>query len=629
MRLIVLAALVCAASLAGARDARALRPSGVLLSIHKAAALGKANLLADAKRADARMQLAIAGADPDTDLLVTFPPCTSEPVRSGVLVADLDAVLRGERTPADAVPVVPEPAWQACIVERSAPTATFVVPRGGTRRIKVAVDFRRPGLHQVKLVAAVHVLPDGALARLANPKRPSRDELLALVAVARLATRDPISAFYEVSGAGRLASFRLTSADELARQHTLPLDLEAGHESEPYRDMATPLDLESYLTGRRVLPPTLRHDPEHADLRRAPRREATDGSSELAPAAARTANVAPGTPFLLKGKWSIKWMDTLLHPAWGWNIVAWWNDGGNWIELGNTIVSADGSYAMVVWHPEYSGQHLRMQIRARNPYFSIVKQNQSEHRYVSVDRYGIPQTFDDGARWVDAAANGADGIGEVYEAGYQLWHEMYFRAGINPMRAERVRVFFPNTWYDCDVGEIYSCAQRDGQVWIKWEHTDPDTMQHELGHQMHYEFWDDKLPAATPGKHSFTKCYDRGKALTEGYADFVPIWVRNDRGNPPQGFIESPHALFCKEPGKNNEGWVAATFWDLHDSAQDGADVIYFTGEGAVHAIFFNHGIAQDGASFGMDDFRTIYRGYANPEHQAIVDAIFAQNGTD
>ena len=613
------------AAVLAAGEAHALRARSMILGLQNAQLVGKAKLLPTATRPDTRLKLALANDDRDTDLLVVFPPCSTEPVRPGVVVANLDAALRGEADPGDVVPVAPAPAWQACITEKSKLAGVFVLPRGSARRVKVAVDFRAPGPQQVKLVAGVYALPDGALARLANVKRPSQAELMELRKVAGFGGEHPISAFYDVAGAGNAASFRLVGGDELTRAHELPREAHAGHGSDEFVALATALDLESYATGRRVLPATLRHDPEHADLRAL----LGGGTVERPAPAARTANVPAGTAFLITGKWSVRWTDTLLHPAWGWNIVAWWNDGGDWIELGNTIVGADGSYGMVVWHPEYSGQHLRMQIRARNPYFEVLKESGSVHRYVSLDRYDIPQTFDDGNRWIDVASNGADGLGEIYDAGYQLWHEMYFRAGINPMRADHVHVYFPNTWYDCGVGEVWSCADRDGSIWLRPEHSEFDAIQHELGHQMQYEFWNDKLPAYTPGMHSKFDCYDRGLALIEGYADFVPIWVQNDRANPPQGFIESPNGLFCKSPGKDNESWVAATFWDLHDTAQDGADQMHFTGEGAVHTIFFNHPVAQDGDPYGIDDLRSVYKSLASPQHQGIVDAIFAQNDTD
>lgn len=612
------------AALLAADEAHALRARSMILGLSGAQPVGKANLLPTATRPDARLKLALAN-DRDTDLLVVFPPCTTEPVRPGIVVADLDAALRGTTAPGDVRPASPEPAWQACITEKSKLPGVFVLPRGGARRVKVAVDFRATGPQQVKLVADVYALPDGALARLSNVKRPSQTELLALRNVAGFGGEHPISAFYDVADAGNSARFRLVGGDELTRAHELPREAHAGHGSAEFVPLVTALDLDSYASDRRVLPATLRHDPEHADLRA----QLGGGTDDRTEPVARTANVPPGTGFLITGRWSVRWTDALLHPAWGWNVVAWWNHDGDWIELANTIVGADGSYAMVVSHPEYSGQHLRMQIRARNPYFEMLKESGSVHRYISVDRYDIPPIFDDGNRWIDVAANGADGLGEVYDAGYQLWHEMYFRAGINPMRADHIHVYFPNTSYECGVGEVWSCATRDGSIWLRPDHDDFDTIQHELGHQMQFEFWDDKLPGYTAGMHSIFDCYDRGLGLVEGYADFVPIWVQNDRSDPPQGFIESPNAFFCKAPGKSNESWVAATFWDLHDSAHDGDDHIYFTNQGAVHSIFFGHPVAEDGDPYGIDDLRSVYRSLASPQHQGIIDAIFAQNDTD
>jgi hypothetical protein len=214
---------------------------------------------------------------------------------------------------------------------------------------------------------------------------------------------------------------------------------------------------------------------------------------------------------------------------------------------------------------------------------------------------------------------------------------MYWRAGLNPIRADPLKVYYPNTTYDCGDGSgvPWSCANTAGTVWLIAAHgLQRDVVQHEFAHQVNNEFHANKRPAGAGGSHNLATCYNKGKALREGYADFMPYWIQANRSSVPptaiSGYnIESPGSGYCKTPGETNEVWVAATFWDLHDSAADGNDVLWFNSEGAAHAIYLAHAPANDGDSLGMGDYRTYYRDAASDGHEQYIDDIFEQNDTD
>jgi|GEM_PF-4102425 len=105
---------------------------------------------------------------------------------------------------------------------------------------------------------------------------------------------------------------------------------------------------------------------------------------------------------------------------------------------------------------------------------------------------------------------------------------------------------------------------------------------------------------------------------------------RTVRGANEGGDRETPVGKFCCRflidactTTNLNEGYVGATFWDMHDKVSDGSDTLWFNARGAVPALYLNAGMKQK-----MSDYRETFRNAANAEHRPIIDGIFEMNHT-
>jgi hypothetical protein len=208
-----------------------------------------------------------------------------------------------------------------------------------------------------------------------------------------------------------------------------------------------------------------------------------------------------------------------------------------------------------------------------------------------------------------------------------LWSKLYWEGSINPLRGSAIKVYFPNTTYDCGdgTGVPWSCAARDGRIWLIPSHASRNgVMQHELSHQINYEYWGNSVPSGAGGPHNLSSCYNTGLAEMEGFANFMVFWAQSGRGDDPSsGFdfrVEDP-SFACSSNKATNESWVAAAFWDLHDQHGDGSDNLWFIHPGAVPAIYLRGGMKN-----GLNDYHPVYRNAANAEHRTIIDSIFRQN---
>ena len=636
-----------------ATPAAAFEPTALDIAIGKVTAVGAADLAPTAKQGDARVEVLLTNHTREFDALVQFPICTYDPLSTGVLVGSLEDILVGKAPPVGQLPAVQDPAWAACVLTRSLVPGVFRVRQGETVKVRFGVDFRALGHQHVILTAHVWALPPAPnAATVASSRALKLPQIEDLLRRAPKAAEQPVSFFYDVvQPPQKKPMYRLATYDDLYLRNQ-PTDERQGGGvgTMPYVDGVLPVALADYQTFRPVVPDSVQYNPDHPDIRQVDTSTAgPNGGCDcvnpgrqdctLAPCDQRTspalAPLTPGATFTVTGRYSAKWTDHTLHPAWGWRAVAWWNDGGGWTVLADDWVQWDGSYRLVFSAPGYAGQHLRMQFRAYNRFFQPQTQGGDTYRWVNPDRVNIPLTWDEGHWFADCDGSDVNGLGELYFRGYQLWSEMYWRAGISPLRASAIHMFYPNTFENCGTSSPWSCASVDGNIWLIPAHgTNRGTVQHELGHQINYEFWGNRRPAGCCGSHSASSCYTPGLALLEGYANFVPIWVQTNRSAVPDSGIrpyeiEAPAASICKTPGRNNEAWVSATLWDLHDSHGDGSDILWFNNAGAVHAIYFAHGPGSDGAALGLSDFRTHYESAASAGHQTYIDNIFTQNGTN
>lgn len=323
------------------------------------------------------------------------------------------------------------------------------------------------------------------------------------------------------------------------------------------------------------------------------------------------------------------WMGTdgVLHPAWGWRARAWLRvgSGGTWNKVAEDWVEWDGRWRLSFNQP--AGTQVQFQFIAYNRYYTPQTNDGDTYRWVNPVRTGaLAANHDEGAWWADTNTGNGRGLGELYQDAMELWSNLYWQGNINPLRSESIKVIFPNLTYKCGGTKVWSCANTDGNIWlIPSAATNRETIIHELGHQLNYEYWDNSRPDNSGGSHSLDQCYTAGLALLEGFGNYMVGWVKTNRDTNAsmKRSLEDPSAIGACTTTNLNEGYVGATFWDLHDKVADGDDNLWFNYRGAVAALYLNAGMKQK-----MSDFRETYRNAANPEHRSIIDKIFEMNHT-
>ena len=332
------------------------------------------------------------------------------------------------------------------------------------------------------------------------------------------------------------------------------------------------------------------------------------------------------TAFTVSGTFSYRGLDANLHPGWNWYVKLWWKKPNNsWEVLADSYIPPSGNWSMTFSKGGYTGQHLLIQYRAGSYFIMPQDQSNNEYWWGDPEQTNIPNGFNIGHRVADTSAAGTlAGLGDVHNTAYVYWNKFTIN-GVNPERSKAIRVFFPNTWYDCGdgSGNPWSCASVEGDIWLIAAHTDVCTLQHELAHQTNNEYWNNVRPPGAGGSHVLSQCYNAGLGVREGYADVVPAWVLDgeDDSTPSTcGYdVETPPATTCN--GDGNELRVAATFWDLLDRPTDGSDILWFNNPVEVFSIYLRAGMKN-----GIRDFRTNYRSAASSGHQQYIDDIYTSN---
>ena len=344
---------------------------------------------------------------------------------------------------------------------------------------------------------------------------------------------------------------------------------------------------------------------------------------------------AEAAQYTVSGKFSYKGLDNQLHPGWNWLVKLWWEKpNGNWKDLGSRYIPPDGNWSISFNESGYKGQNLRIQYRAGSYFVMFQRENESEYWWGDPVQSNISNNFNIGHRVADTSTGGTvAGLGDVQYNAYRYWNK-FMAAGINPERSDQIDVFFPNDFFDCGdgSGNPWSCASKGGDIWLIGSHTNETVIMHELAHQTNNEFWGNKGPPGEGGSHLLSNCYNDGLALSEGYANAVPMWViygEKADSAPLSGSIdvESPDpSTICN--GDTNETWVAAAFWDLLDhhsddvDSTDGAsDALYFVNPAHVFALYFDAGVQN-----GMKNFRQIYRNASSTGHEPYIDEIYENN---
>jgi hypothetical protein len=574
-------------------------------------------------------------------LAVVFPGCGRDPQVGGRPMLNLEDVIAGKAAPEyNAEWQDPGPRWSACPDRFVA-----VIAPGGKETIDLEVDFLRctdeglsPRLRgEVFLIdgrMAEQIARDGSSATLLLGERQPDSEVV-------------IDTYYRMSAgcewaAGTYASVFGTKA-KYARVRSYDKDAET-----------LPVNLLSFRRNMRV--PGSQTDDGGARLKQTIEAVRSRGSRlagdqvcyaedyEVNPideggvtkgteTAGEGAVQALAATVKISGRFSTKWTaDHSLHPAWGFRVFAS-AAGSN----PSVWVQSDGRWSLNI----PAGVPYTIQYRSYTNYYK--PQNQAGNTYAWAHSFPATVNSTDIGHWyADTDGGTFNGLGELVDAAMWMWSRLYWNGGINPVPATPLTLWFPNTWDDCGdgSGNPWSCANTSGEIWLIATHgTQADVVTHEMSHQLNNKYWENKRPAGSGGSHTLTGCYPTrlGMALREGFADFMPAWIGYpDRNVGVGGFGSGRWALdldgesntsppSCAN-GWENETWVARTFWDLHDTAADNDDVLWFNHLGAVPAIYLSNGIANNGDARDMRDYEAIYRDAASNGHEGYITDIFEQN---
>ncbi|GAA4858945.1 hypothetical protein GCM10023310_42650 [Paenibacillus vulneris] len=117
-----------------------------------------------------------------------------------------------------------------------------------------------------------------------------------------------------------------------------------------------------------------------------------------------------------------------------------------------------------------------------------------------------------------------------------------------------------------------------GEVHLKDSDPDSDdTTIHELGHNYMYNLYNGNFPSNDcPSPHYFEQISGKNCAWTEGWADFLPLYINNDsryNWSPTQWTDVETRGNGSYDYGDQVEGNVAGALWDLYDTIDDGSDM--------------------------------------------------------
>ena len=166
-------------------------------------------------------------------------------------------------------------------------------------------------------------------------------------------------------------------------------------------------------------------------------------------------------------------------------------------------------------------------------------------------------------RFADCDGGDANGIGEMYHGAYLMWSKLYWTGEISPLRANPLKVYFPNTSFDCGdgTGVPWSCANCSGTVWLTAEHgIQPDVVQHEFAHQLDSESGSTNgapILGSTESYQRWSEILSRDFELLRrdtywGYRDVLDPYGASSPAEffavATESFFEQPNALAARHP---------------------------------------------------------------------------------
>lgn len=322
-----------------------------------------------------------------------------------------------------------------------------------------------------------------------------------------------------------------------------------------------------------------------------------------------------------------------------------------WRLIGSTEVEPDGTWEMEPTFG-YQAESVKMYTyKISNRFFTLYNPTKLNTSYsaepYSWSEFVLPKKNSSNV-WVETSqffkmipldASGGLKIGRILNSAMRLWSRMVSNE-INPISYSSISIYFPNSMAnpakkcfikdDAGVTISWSCSTGFGEIWIIPEHANLETVVHELGHAINKNMWKSVWPANSGGKHTLNGCYHQSLAMTEGFADFLPYWVKYQPGetNPTLPFGGNIETYYqpCKD-GLQNEFAVAATLWDLYDWQQEQNspteyDVINFEKSSGVLAEYLQTPLNT------INEMRTRTMGNHPIEIQKWIYDMFALNAT-
>lgn len=575
-------------------------------------------------------------------VLVVFQDCGYDPKTTGNPVLNLDEIITNPKAkPVYGKLVDQGPRWKVCPDKKA---ILFGVKE--TAQLDLHVDFLRPvdkGLSP-RLAGKVYKIPAHLLKKTSDP-----EQLAKVMTEKQPLANLTIDLYYRLNA-------KDNSWSRGDYQHVFGSASDGAKKTSDYKKLASILavDLQGYRSN--IPLPKLNAKPSFNlpmdDMYFEGSSDPADKFNELYKEPVKLSfNTPPsiidlGFSHVLSGKFSTIWSaDHRLHPAFGWRVEAWSDESGSWQLIASDWVQSNGSWQLSVDNEKnYQGDHLRISYRSNNRYFRPQNRIGDTYSWHDDDHYDIPRVFDTGHRVADTDGGQFNGVGELVDAAMHIWVRLSEDANIDPVPAEPLTIYFPNTWHSCDVdnprGTPWSCANAKGEIWLTAIHgINASVVAHEFAHQLNNKFWHGKKPKNSGGSHFFNQCYSNklGMTLREGFANFISAWVGYPQGNVAAGaFNDSRWVLpfdIEAQDGTNDcrngweaEVWVARTFWDLYDSHNDGRDTLRFHHDGAVIGLYLDNEVVNHRDARDIRFFERIYRDAVTAGDEDTVSGIFRRN---
>ncbi|MEW6609697.1 MAG: hypothetical protein AB1414_20005, partial [bacterium] len=219
---------------------------------------------------------------------------------------------------------------------------------------------------------------------------------------------------------------------------------------------------------------------------------------------------------------------------------------------------------------------------------------------------------------------------DVITSGYKWASDVIF-----PNNPPQVEVYWPNG------ANISYYNPNNDSIYILGDTNDPDqyddgVILHEYGHFLMDQYSYDHSPG---GDHSWLQRVDSRLAWSEGWAHFVACVTNNNPENYVDNFfdnnspkvygfnIETTEDSFGNQPpinyGKENEGLVAGSLWDISDNMIDGKDTLMMGSE-EIWDVFDKY--ITNSMTCDIEDFWKGWFAY-NYGYGAQVWDIFMQHG--